>query len=172
MFEGRIFGVVWAFAPSCYQAFGNSRGDPPFRIVFVIKIFLFDPARNLWLKDKQILLHDSRRSSGKSGIINCVNLILNIKHIVLNIQSNGRFFAGLYPFLLPCAGLSFEAEALRTPLPPGNRNIFQRMIQDAEVIAIGTVTSLTSSKTPQPPRKARSERELVDLILSATGGRE
>ena len=60
---------------------------------------------------------------------------------------------------------------MRPPLPLLDGNIFQRMIRDAEIIAIGTVASLTSSKTPQPPRKASSEPEFVDLILSVTGGR-
>lgn len=49
------------------------------------------------------------------------------------------------------AMLPVEAEAVRPPLPPLNSENFQRMIQDAEVIAIGMVTSLLLSKSLQTP---------------------
>jgi hypothetical protein len=54
-------------------------------------------------------------------------------------------------FTLSCMCLHKEAEAVRPPLKPLNSEQFQKMIADADVIAIGTVTLVTVSKTLQPP---------------------
>jgi hypothetical protein len=54
-------------------------------------------------------------------------------------------------FTLSCLCFHKEAEAVRPPLKPLNSEQFHKMIADADVIAIGTVTLVTLSKTLQPP---------------------
>lgn len=73
-----------------------------------------------------------------------------------------------------CAGLPVEGEAVRPPLPPLNSENFNRMIRDAEVIAIGTVASLSSSKIVQPPLETVKIRVTVkpERILKGSGAME
>ena len=73
--------------------------------------------------------------------------------------------------VLLCAGLPAEAEAVRPPLPPLNSKNFQRMIQDAEVIAIGTVASLSSSKTLQPPLETVTIHVTIKSVRILKGNR-
>lgn len=47
-----------------------------------------------------------------------------------------------------------EAHAVRPPLKPLNREEFQKMTGDADVIAAGVVHQLTLSKTSEPPLEA------------------
>ena len=56
---------------------------------------------------------------------------------------------GLIFFLF--AGLSTEAEAVRPPLKPLNKANLERMAADADLIAAGTVTAVTRTKTSEPP---------------------
>jgi hypothetical protein len=52
---------------------------------------------------------------------------------------------------LSCLCLHKEAEAVRPPLKPLNCEQFHKMIADADLIATGTVSFVTLSKTLQPP---------------------
>jgi hypothetical protein len=54
-------------------------------------------------------------------------------------------------FILSCLCLHKEAEAVRPPLKPLDSEQFRKMITIADVLAIGTVTLVTLSKTLQPP---------------------
>jgi hypothetical protein len=65
-------------------------------------------------------------------------------------------------FTLSCLCFHKEAEAVRPPLKPLNSEQFQKMIADVDVIATGTVTHLTLSKTLQPPL----ETVMVHVILT------
>jgi hypothetical protein len=60
---------------------------------------------------------------------------------IISVLCLTLFFIALY----------MEAEAVRPPLTPLNREQFKKMIADADVIATGTVTCVTQSKTLQPP---------------------
>jgi hypothetical protein len=59
----------------------------------------------------------------------------------------------IFVFLLAISFLSLqkEAEAVRPPLNPLNRDQFRKMIAGADVIATGTVSLVTQSKTQQTP---------------------
>jgi hypothetical protein len=50
-----------------------------------------------------------------------------------------------------CVSPTMEADAVRPPLEPLNSEQFHYMIVDADLIVTGTVTSVTLSKTMQPP---------------------
>lgn len=45
------------------------------------------------------------------------------------------------------------AFAVRPPIKPLGTENLQKLVADAEVIAVGTVSSVTRTKTPQPPRR-------------------
>ena len=72
----------------------------------------------------------------------------------------GQIIIGLF-FMLSCLGLHKEAEAVRAPLRPLNREKFLKMIADADVIATGAVTLVTQSKTLEPPL----ENVIIHVIL-------
>jgi len=78
------------------------------------------------------------------------HLAFNMKRVVLNIRNNSKLLVSLFTFLF-CVGAYMEAEAVRPPLKPLNSKNFHEMIADAEVVAIGTVASVTMSKTLEPP---------------------
>ena len=60
-------------------------------------------------------------------------------------------FICLWFFTLFSSMLYTEAEAVRPPLKPLNREQLQTMIADADVIATGTVMNVRLSKTLRPP---------------------
>ena len=72
---------------------------------------------------------------------------------------------GLFACILICLGTIMEAEAVRPPLKPLDSTKLHQMAVDAEVIAEGTVTSVTISKTLQPPL------ETVTIHAAITPGR-
>jgi hypothetical protein len=61
-----------------------------------------------------------------------------------------RFLIRVFTCILFCVNY-VEVEAVRPPLEPLNSKKLHVMITDAEVIAIGTVTNVTFSRTLQPP---------------------
>jgi hypothetical protein len=72
-----------------------------------------------------------------------------------------RFLISVFTCLLFCVNC-VEVEAVRQPLEPLNGKKLHVMITDAEVIAIGTVTKVTFSRTLQPPL----ETVVIHVILT------
>ena len=67
----------------------------------------------------------------------------------------------LFLFLVSC--ICTEASAMRPPLKPLDMKNLHLLVADAEVIAVGTVSSVIRSKTPQPPR----ETIIIRVVMSA-----
>ena len=64
---------------------------------------------------------------------------------------DNKFLVSVLTCIIFCVGLNMESAAVRPPLKPLYIEKFREMIADAEVIAIGTVTYVTFSKTLGPP---------------------
>ena len=62
-----------------------------------------------------------------------------------------KFLITVFACILFCVGLNMEAKAVRPPLKPLSSEELHEMIADSEVIAVGTVASVTVSKTLQAP---------------------
>lgn len=105
---------------------------------------------------------------------------LEIRHLVFGSVkrfqhiSHGASLWVVFIVAFLCAGLPVEGEAVRPPLPPLNSENFNRMIRDAEVIAIGTVASLSSSKIVQPPLETVTIHVTMkpERILKGSGAME
>lgn len=66
---------------------------------------------------------------------------------------DNKFLINVVTYILFLVGLNMETEAVRPPLKTLNSEKIQEMIADAEVIAMGTVISVTFTKTLQIPLK-------------------